>query len=255
VSNVIARSYFHHEARLLQDFEKSTAADFAAHITCSDLDRARWLALVPNANTVTIPNGVDCEYFSSGSTEIRRCSLVFVGTMDWYPNLEAMSFFLKEIWPAVKHRAPSATMDIAGSNPPKSLRHLARSLPGVTVHGYIPDVRPLIESAALYVCPIRDGGGTKLKILDAFAMKKCVVAHPIACEGINVIADVNVVLATSAAEFVETIVTLLADHERCQTIGEAARGLVESQYSFRAIGAQFRAALCDTAEAHQRRPS
>jgi glycosyltransferase involved in cell wall biosynthesis len=250
-TNPIARRYFRHEARLLENFEKATASGFAAHITCSDLDSTRLRALVPNAKTITIPNGVDCEYFSPSAREIRPCSMVFVGTMDWYPNIDAMRFFLREVWPPVRARLPSATMDIAGSNPPESLRQLARTLPGVTIHGYVPDVRPLIDSAALYVCPIRDGGGTKLKILDAFSMKKTVLAHPIACEGIDIIPDKNVVLATTAGDFADNIVALLADDERRRKIGEAARTLVETQYSFRAIGAQFRAALGGVVLGHQ----
>ena len=211
----------------------------------------RLCALAPDARAVTIPNGVDCEYFVSSRPRTRPQSLVFVGTMDWYPNVDAMRFFLREVWPALQLRLPSTTLDIAGSNPPESLRRMARTLAGVTVHGYVPDVRPLIDSAALYVCPIRDGGGTKLKILDAFAMKKCVLAHPIACEGISVTPDKNVVLAETADEFVERIIALLSDPDRRQAIGEAARALVESRYSFRAIGAQFRSVLCDAARSPQ----
>lgn len=248
VRNPVASAYLRHEARLLEKFERTTAASFARHITCSDLDRERLCALAPNARVVTIPNGVDCEYFSSSQTPLRPASLVFVGTMDWYPNVDAMRFFLREVWPALRLRLPTATLDIAGSNPPEALRRLASTHAGVTLHGYVPDIRPLIDSAALYVCPIRDGGGTKLKLLDAFAMKKCVIAHPIACEGISVTPEKDVVLAESPAEFVERSLALLADSARRKTIGEAARALVQSQYSFRAIGARFRSVLCDAAQ-------
>jgi polysaccharide biosynthesis protein PslH len=238
-ANAIARSYFRHEGQKLQAIERRIAAQFAAHITCSDLDRMRLRAIAPDANIVVIPNGVDCEFFSSAGAATRPDSLVFVASMNWYPNVAAMLFFLRDVWPLLKKRVPGATMDIAGSSPPDWLLRLARSLPDVTVHGYLPDVRPLIDSAAVYVCPIRDGGGTKLKLLDAFAMQKCVVAHPVACEGIDVTAGTDVILASTAEDFVNEISRLLADDGRRAAIGAAARQLAENQYSFRRIGQQF----------------
>jgi glycosyltransferase involved in cell wall biosynthesis len=108
-------------------------------------------------------------------------------------------------------------------------------------------VRPLIDSAAVVVCPIRDGGGTKLKILDAFAMRKCVVAHPIACEGISVTDGKDVALAATAEEFVVAIGALLQDAGRRETLAQAARKLVESRYSYGEIGAQFNATMEEAA--------
>jgi glycosyltransferase involved in cell wall biosynthesis len=242
-SNIFARKYLRHEARLLAEVEKSTACEFAAHITCSELDSERLRQIAPQAHTVVIPNGVDCDFFVSAGAPIRPNSLIFVGTMDWYPNIDAMLFFLEEIWPGIKALEPNATMDIAGSNPPATVRQLARSLHGVSVHGYVPDVRPMLDSAALVVCPIRDGGGTKLKILDAFAMRKCVVAHPIACEGIDVTENRDVVLATTASQFITSIVALLPDSAKRLATGNAARELVEESYSYRAIGARFRSTM------------
>lgn len=246
--NMIPRAYFRREAHRLEAEEKRTAAGFTTHITCSDLDRMRLRRIVPAANIVVIPNGVDCDFFSSAARPTRPNSVVFVGSMNWYPNVDAMLFFLREIWPRLKERVPSAAMDIAGTGPPDSLLRIARDLPDVVVHGYLPDVRPLIDSAAVFVCPIRDGGGTKLKILDAFAMKKCVVAHPIACEGINVTAGANVVLASTAEEFVAEISRLLADDAARLAIGTAARQLAETQYSFRSIGEQFNATVEETVQ-------
>jgi polysaccharide biosynthesis protein PslH len=241
--NLAARWYFRHEGRRVAAGERGTAAQFAAHITCSELDRERLRQIIPGSDIVVIPNGVDCEFFASANRPTRANSIVFVGTMDWYPNVDAMQFFLREVWPKLKSRVPAAVMDIAGSNPPAALVRLAHSLPDVTVHGYLPDVRGLIDSAALFVCPIRDGGGTKLKILDAFAMRKCVVAHPVACEGIEVTAGRDVVLAGTAAEFVDAISRLLAEDGERLAVAAAARRLAESRYSFAGIGALFDATL------------
>lgn len=241
--NPLARGYFRNEGRKLRRYERRVADRFATHITCSELDAERFREIVPEANIVVVPNGVDCEFFTPAGSEVRPNSVIFVGTMNWYPNVQAVSYLLREVWPGLKLRVPQATLDIVGSNPPESIVQLARSLPDVTVHGYVPDVRPLIDTAAVFACPIRDGGGTKLKILDAFAMKKCVVAHPIACEGIDVVPGRNIVLASSAEEFIREISSLLSDDARRTALGLAARELVAARYSYREIGARFSAAL------------
>jgi polysaccharide biosynthesis protein PslH len=245
--SLLARRYFQLEACRLEDAERRSAAQFAAHITCSDLDRMRLRLIAPEADIAVIPNGVDCDFFVSSSPPTRPNSLIFVGSMNWYPNVDAMLFFLGEIWPRLKARVAGATLDIVGSSPPQSLVRLARSLPDVVVHGYLADVRPLMDSAAVFACPIRDGGGTKLKLLDAFAMKKCVVAHPIACEGIEVTAGKDVILASTPEEFVAEIDRLLNDDKRRLAIGAAARQLVQDRYSFRSIGEQFNATVEDVA--------
>jgi glycosyltransferase involved in cell wall biosynthesis len=237
--NPLAKAYFKHEGRVIAKLERDSAQDFGTHITCSELDSDRLRKLIPDVQAVAIPNGVDCEFFTPASPPQRANSLVFVGTMNWYPNIDAVLFFLKEVWPLLKEKIPTLTMDIAGTNPPESVVTLGKSLPGVTVHGYVDDVRPMIDSAAVFVCPIRDGGGTKLKILDAFAMKKCVVAHPIACEGINATPGKDIVFASTPAEFVAEIERLLADEPARRALGAAARDLVEREYSFRAIGKEF----------------
>jgi len=235
-SNPLARAYFRIEGRRLERIERSIAPAYAIHVTCSELDTERLHAIIGPARIVTIPNGVDCDYFDGGRSIVRPNSLVFVGTMNWYPNVDAMNFFLREVWPRLKDRVPDATFDIAGSNPPDELVKLAQAAPGVTIHGYVPDVRPLIDAAAVFVCPIRDGGGTKLKMLDAFAMRKCVVAHPIACEGIDATDGTHVVLASAPEEFVDRISRMFQAEDERLAIGTAARSLVEERFSFRRFG-------------------
>jgi polysaccharide biosynthesis protein PslH len=144
----------------------------------------------------------------------------------------------------VKRSLPDLTLDIVGSAPPRAILELAAPLEGVTVHGYVDDVRPLMDAALLYVCPISDGGGTKLKLLDAFAMEKCVVAHPVACEGIDAVPGKQVEFATSARSFAEMIGKLLAQPERRLAIGRAARQLVLERYGFAEFGRQ----LCEVFE-------
>jgi glycosyltransferase involved in cell wall biosynthesis len=229
--NLFKRAYFYQEGLRLRVYERTWVPRFTANIVCSDLDGERLRQIVPGVQTMTIPNGVDCDYF--------RSSGIFVGTMNWYPNTDAVLYLLREIWPELLARRPTATLDIVGANPPRSIVKSAQSLRGVTVHGFLPEIRAMLDSSAIYVSPIRDGGGTKLKILDACAMQKCIVAHPIACEGLLVESGVNVKFAETAAQFVQAIIELLDDSRARHAMGRAARELVARHYSFSSIGKEL----------------
>lgn len=236
--NVLKKAYFRQEGIRLGKYERSYCPQFSLNITCSDIDTTRLLEIAPNANVLTIPNGVDLEYFKPlvNSQDNR---IIFVGTMNWYPNIEAVLYLAKDIWPLLKAKNPSLVCDIIGANPPAIVRDLANECSDFHIHGFVDDVRPFIRTAAVYVCPIRDGGGTKLKVLDAMAMGKAIVAHPIACEGIRVTHDVNVLIADGAKQFVDSITTLIANPSKRKALGSAARTLVENLYGYDAIGLQL----------------
>jgi glycosyltransferase involved in cell wall biosynthesis len=234
--NPVKRAYFRREGMRLEQYERRVCSQFDINIVCSDLDGERLKQISPDCRIATIENGVDCEYFSTANLPQKAHALIFVGTMNWYPNVDAVLFFLDEVWDALKSRHPQLTFDVVGSNPPASVREAARGKEGVTIHGFVDDIRPVLDAATLFVCPIRDGGGTKLKILDAFSMQKCVVAHPVACEGIDVTPAVNVEFATEPQEWVERISALLADPARRLQMGIEARQLARQRYSFDQIG-------------------
>ena len=240
----IKRMYFLLEGERVRRYESRVAGDFDLHITCSELDCARLRAVAPSVHAVAVPNGVDAEYFRPAHSRSTVPSLIFVGSLNWYPNVDAVLFLLREVWPKAKARHSELQLDIVGSAPPKSVLSVAAELKDVRVHGFVDDVRPLMDAATLYVCPIRDGGGTKLKLLDAFAMEKCVIANPVSCEGINVTPGVNVQLAESPESFAEAIDRLLSDTPLRLAMGQAARRLVVEQYAFSQIGRQ----LCELFE-------
>jgi len=248
-TGVLKKLYFRQEASRLARYERQIAAWFRLHITCSDLDSQRLRATMPDAPIICIPNGVDTKYFVPSDQAQTANSLIFVGTMSWYPNVDAVNYLLREIWPLLRAKIPTVTLDVVGAGAPTALKELAARCVGVTLHGFVPEIRPLIGRAALYVCPIRDGGGTKLKILDALAMAKCIVAHPVACEGIAVTPGTDVIFADTPNDFVVQIESLLADPERRHKIGAAARQLAVDKFSFAAIGADFTAAICSVASA------
>jgi len=234
--NLLKKFYYYQEGKKLSSYEKTICKDFDLHITCSELDSERLRSIDSGLNIDEIPNGVDVEYFIPNSENEQGARLVFAGGLNWYPNQDAMLFFAREIWPILKRRCPEIEMDLIGKNPPKELCDLGERDQNYHVHGFVDDVRGYISRASVYVCPIRDGGGTKLKLLDAFSMGKAVVAHPAACEGIDITEDENVFLAENANAFSDKIIDLLGDRNKRRRVGLSARMLVEKSYSFVRIG-------------------
>jgi polysaccharide biosynthesis protein PslH len=232
----LKRLYFWQEGLRLRRYERRVCPQFDLNITCSSLDTRRLEDVAPGVVAAEVPNGVDTEYFHPDGDHEQPRSLVFAGNMSWYPNGAAMLFFADEVWPTLKARVPGVTMDVLGGSPPPRLLALAAADEQFRVRGFVPDVRPYVNRAALYVCPIMDGGGTKLKILDALAMGKAIVAHPIACEGIEVQEGRDVIFARKPDEFADSIAMLLESPERRRKLALNARYLAESTYSYSFIG-------------------
>jgi len=245
--NALKKFYFWQEGVRLQHYEKKYCPQFSLNITCSDVDTERLRELSPASKVVTVPNGVDLDYFKPLQQTRNGKRLIFVGTMNWYPNIEAVMYIADHIWPALKAKHADLEIDIIGANPPDSIRNLVQRLPGFNVHGFVDDVRPYIDNAAVYVCPIRDGGGTKLKILDAMAMAKALVAHPIACEGIAVSNGSNVSFAETPDAFVQAVDNLLRNPDNAHAMGQRARELMEATYGYHSIGQKFAGLLQDCA--------
>jgi sugar transferase (PEP-CTERM/EpsH1 system associated) len=236
----LKRLYFAREGRKLAAWERRWCGQFDHNITVSQLDAQRLSRGLSPGTVSDIPNGCDLDYFRPLGRPLRRQHLVFAGSLGWYPNVRAMEFFCDELWPALKREVPQATMLMVGRRPVASLIERCRHLEGVSLQGYVDDIRPYIDEAHVYVCPIRDSGGTKLKVLDALAMQKAIVAHPIACEGIEVTPERDILLAESPQEFVRQVVRLLYDDALRESLGRAGRQLVQTKYSYALIGRRLR---------------
>jgi polysaccharide biosynthesis protein PslH len=247
--NPLKRWYFWQEGRRLAAYERGVSPRFRTHVVCADLDAQRLAETVGKVPTRVVPNGADLDYFQPGpsGTVQEPDSMIFVGGLSWYPNASAMRFFVREVWPIIATRRPSATLRIIGRNPPADLQEAAASDPRIKVMGFVDDMRHCVGAAMVYVCPIFEGGGTRLKMIDAMAMGKAIVAHPVAAEGLGLIHEENVLLADSPKVMAEECIRVFEDDGLRQQLGEAARVRAEQAFGFCAIGRELSAAYAGLA--------
>jgi sugar transferase (PEP-CTERM/EpsH1 system associated) len=231
----LAREFLRRESRKLRAYEAAASPRFDINIVVSRDDERTLTARVPGIRTSVVPNGVDTVYFEP-QPEHGEAALVYTGGMNMFANRDAVMFFLREIWPLVRSRVPHTRFFAVGQDPPIELTAFAARDPRVSVTGYVNDIRPFVRESSVYVVPLRVGGGTRLKVLDAMAMGKALVSTSIGCEGIDVIPGRDLVVADSPASFAEATVSLLGDATRRQELGRNARRLVEKCYAWSVIG-------------------
>jgi len=199
--------------------------------------------LLPKQRIGVVPNGVDLTRFAGESLVPEAPhQIVFTGTMDYHPNTQAALFFADRCWPLIRQQIPDAAWQIVGRNPPPEIQRLGH-LPGVHVTGEVPDVRPYLASAALAIAPLLIGGGTRIKILEAFAMRKAVVSTHLGCEGIAVEPGKHLVVQDQPEELAGAVVKLLQQPAQRAALGAAGRALVEAAYSWEQSGAHLLRAL------------
>lgn len=237
--NPIKRFYFKQEGKRVEKFEKKFCPQFNTNLTCSELDSIRFKEFCPNASFTEIPNGVDITAFVPATTQPKPASLIFIGTLDWYPNTRAVRYIANEIWPKLKDIIPNIEVNIIGAGAPSDLLKFSESEQNFNVLGFVDNLKPYLDSATAYVCPIDDGGGTKLKLLDAFASGKAVVAHQVACEGLRVKDGKQVLIANDPVTYCKQIKRLIEDAALRRELERNARQHAEDYFSFSSIGKQL----------------
>lgn len=233
----LAGAYLAVQARKLRRTERRWYGAFDRNLFVSAADRERAAADCPGLRGSVVPNGVDVDYYRPGD-EGSDERVVWVGGLGWFPNRDAVDHLVSDVWPLVRRRRPSARLDIIGSAPER-FRPSPKEA-GVTYHGFVDDLRPLTQAAKVFVVPIRVGGGTRLKILDAMAMGKAIVTTTIGCEGIDPSPGEEMVLADTPEAFAAAVVELLHDAARRRRLGEAARSLAERRFAWSVVGEGFR---------------
>lgn len=242
--------YLKNEARKLRRLEAEACRRCTTNLVVSHLEEVRLKEVAEDARVDVVPNGVDVDYFRPrdlGKTQ-GQDGLVFVGRLSWYPNEDAMEWFLDEIWPLLVHAKDNRRITVVGDSPPSALRNY--SGPGtVETTGFVPDVRPYMNRAQIYVCPIRTGGGTRLKILDAMAMGMPIVATSMSVEGLGLSERQHFLRADSPVEFVEAINELEEDTVLRETLAVQARKEASRRFSWSVIGKKLEDAYRHTLSA------
>lgn len=246
-TRLLQRTYLRYQAAKLKRYEAQACRRAHHVVSVSDLDTAQLQALAPGAPVTTVPNGVDTSFFCAQGTPRQPDQLVFVGGFTWFPNLDAIRHFCEDILPRLLQARPSVRLTVIGHSPDSpAVRELAAH-PQVTLTGLVDDIRPYVDAAAAYIVPLRIGGGTRLKILDALAMSKAIVSTSVGCEGLAVTDGQNILVADGPEAFAEAVLQVLREPTLARSLGQQGRALVEQRYDWAAVARDLMAVYSQTA--------
>ena len=244
-ANPLRRAYFKLQADRMYRYERrvSQASGHIVAVSRTDADVMRRLFDV--TRVTEIPTGVDIDYFLPGKTGDSACQpvpssdLVFVGSMDWLPNVDGVLYFVREILPLIRRQRPATTLAIVGRTPPPKILQLAAEDAAIQVTGTVPDIRPYLWNSAVSIVPLRIGGGTRLKIYEAMAAQIPVVSTTIGAEGLSVNPPEDIRIADTPDRFASHCLELLASPEIRARLSHSAWQMVNSNYSWEHVARCF----------------
>jgi glycosyltransferase involved in cell wall biosynthesis len=240
-SHPVKKLSFTIESAKMRRYERATLGRFHHIVAVSEYDREQMLRMDPNCEITVVPTGVDTQKFRvappSTATPPR---IVFTGSMDWEPNIDAVDYFCAQIWPRIRKEFPAALFQIVGRKPAAKVLRLASD--SVEVTGTVPSVEEYLDKAAVVVVPLRIGGGTRLKIFEAMAMGKALVSTSIGAEGLDIKSGHDLLLADDATGFADAVLLLLRDTEIRRRLEKAAIDTA-AKYDWSRVAAQFADAL------------
>jgi len=202
-------------------------------------------------NVVTIPTGVDIEHFVPQGVLAEPSSLVFVGSMDWLPNEDAVLYFADQVLPLLKNKLPDIHLCVVGRNPSPRLKKRLSTIPEIRLTGWVDDVRLDIAKAAIYIVPIRIGGGTRMKIYEAMAMGKAILSTSIGAEGLIVRDGENIILEDEPLAFSQKIIQMEKDPGMRNRLGKHASKFVRENCAWPKIGDVFHQICHATVQAYR----
>lgn len=235
--NPLVRRYMRLQARLMEREERTWCPAMDCNFTVSEEDARNLQARAPAARFEVIPNGVDIDYFTPTADASR--GIVFVGGTSWYPNRDALQHYSEKIRPLLDQLGVEDVTSWVGRIREEEVKQYQADSK-LQLTGYVPDVRPYLADAACYVVPIRVGGGTRVKILDAWAMGKAVVSTTIGAEGLKAVDGENILIRDDPLEFAEAVQEVLSDRSLRRQLGEGARNTAVEEYSWGRIGEKLR---------------
>jgi glycosyltransferase involved in cell wall biosynthesis len=201
---------------------------FDCCVVVSEKDKYLLREMGVKNNLAVVPNGTDTTFFKPMGRNKIDNSVLWLGHMDVHTNRDAVLYFWREIFPLLQKQYPQVRMVFVGSSPPKEIADASRKNGNIKVTGFVDDVRPYMDEAAVLVVPLRIGSGTRLKILDAMAMGKAIVSTSVGCEGLQVADGENMLIADDPAAFTHKVIKLLHDDNLRFTLGKNARKVAEN---------------------------
>ena len=232
------------EAKRIRKYEWQIVEQFDHTLAVSEIDKRALLEDKPQGNQehefdkkiTVIPIAVDTQQLQPAKREKRSRNILTMGTLHYPPNADGIRWFAKEIFPLIEKEIPSASLTIVGKNPPADFLQLASDKPGsIHVTGYVPDLSPYMDQAAIMVVPVRAGGGMRVRILEGFARAMPMVTTTVGLEGINARSGIDVFVADTEDSFADTVIKLLNDPKLQNQLAENGRFLAENQYDWQAV--------------------
>jgi glycosyltransferase involved in cell wall biosynthesis len=254
--NLLKRLAFKLEAAKMLPFERAAVRRFHHVIAVSEHDREQMMMVTEAARISVVPTGVDLQqYRAAAGNSTSQPLVIFLGSMDWEANIDGVDYFCREVWPAVRRAVPDARFRIVGRNPHPRVKRLASD--SVEVTGTVPSVIEHLREAAVFVVPLRVGGGTRLKIFEAMAMGKATVSTTIGAEGLDVHHGRDIILADDPASFADSVIKFLLDTELRRRFERASAELA-AQYDWPLVARKFEETLARVSGlvpvAHDARP-
>ena len=221
------------EERRLLAYERLIAHSFSQASVHTETEKRDFEKLIPGVPVAVVGNGVDLDYFRSAGSAKQPASIVFTGVMDYRPNVDAVVWFCREVLPLVRAEIADANFTICGRRPVRAVRHLAK-LGGVTLTGWVPDTRPYLDRAEVFVAPLRIARGVQNKLLEALAMGLPCVASLAARGGTQISAQECILATDDPRQFAEYVIQLLRDAQWRAELGRKARAIAETEYRWEA---------------------
>lgn len=231
----LKKIYFQLQAKRMADYEGEVCRAVRKVIAVSEADAQAMRRDYGVQRVDAAPTGVNLDFFVRPETTEKLADLVFLGSMDWMPNIDGAVWFAREVLPLIRAKRPDCTFAIVGRRPAAELQRLAESDPLIKVTGTVPDVRPWLFGALASIVPLRVGGGTRLKIYEAMAARAPVVSTTIGAEGLDVTHRENIFIADAASDFADRCLALLESAVERERLANAAWNLVHSKYSWEIV--------------------
>jgi glycosyltransferase involved in cell wall biosynthesis len=231
-ANPLKRWYIGRQWRKYERFERRVLGEVDRTVAVSSEDAALLRNEFGARRVGVVENGVDTAYFRPRDARREPGRLLFLGSLDWRPNLDGVRLLLERVFPAVRAAEPSATLWVVGRNPPDWLRRQAGALPGVELHGSVPDVRPFLDRCALMVVPLRIGGGSRLKILEALSSSTPVVSTRVGAEGLCLEGGRHLTVVETIDGLAPALLAALRDPDALRAQADEGRRRVLRQYDW-----------------------